>query len=132
MLRFVELQLHKLSPKFPSLMIELFLPILLVFLLFSFFFFLKKEVEIFAKMLKEISVFHGENILFYSESKKRKESKGDWILSKFGSSSIFSKFLALRSFKRYHIHLKKKSKYYIFIIIILALISKLKFILSYL
>lgn len=77
MLRFVELQLHKLSPKFPSLMIELFLPILLVFLLFSFFFFLKKEVEIFAKMLKEISVFHGENILFYSENKKRKESKGD-------------------------------------------------------
>lgn len=78
MLRFVELQLHNLSPKFPSLMIELFLPILLVFLLFSFFFFfLKKEVEIFAKMLKEISVFHGENILFYSESKKRKESKGD-------------------------------------------------------
>lgn len=61
-------------------------------IVFFFFFFLKKQVEIFAKMLKEISVFHGENILFYSESKKRKESKGDWISSKFGSSSIFSKF----------------------------------------
>lgn len=83
MLRFVELQLHNLSPKFPSLMIELFLPILLVFLLFSFFFFLKKQVEIFAKMLKEISVFHGENILFYipraRQEKKRIKRRLNFI-----------------------------------------------------
>lgn len=83
MLRFVELQLHNLSPKFPSLMIELFLPILLVFLLFSFFLFLKKKVEIFAMMLKEISVFHGENILFYipraRQEKKRIKRRLNFI-----------------------------------------------------
>lgn len=82
MLRFVELQLHNLSPKFPSLMIELFLPILLVYC-FLFFFFLKKEVEIFAKMLKEISVFHGENILFYipraRQEKKRIKRRLNFI-----------------------------------------------------
>lgn len=50
---------------------------------FFFLFFLKKEVEIFAKMLKEISVFHGENILFYipraRQEKKRIKRRLNFI-----------------------------------------------------